>query len=400
MDKADLAVLEPEFNGYAGKPAKSALSMAPRARGPGRLRRKMSFKNIQDQEVPVRLLRNMLRRNRVPNGLLFWGPGGVGKRLTAIEMAKAINCAKGDADACDACLSCRKVKSGNHPDVSVVMPVKKSRIIDVDTIQSVNDLAALRPFESRWRVFVFQEADRMGIAAQNHFLKTLEEPPGNSLFILVTEHPGLLLPTIRSRCQRVRFGILRPETVTELLLRERDLPREVANSIAALAQGQMVRALDLIDSGKREAVLEITKRLAEGEDPMAVAEDFAKNFEARRNQIEATIKADVDPVAAEASREDREEIRTQQMALAEALIRRDIMEYLYLLETWYRDELVYRTTGDAQKVLNRDQVDRLRAAKDADCDQKFAAIEKARVYLERFLKEDRVFRDLFFVLSQ
>lgn len=87
------------------------------------------------------------------------------------------------------------------------------------------------------------------------------------------------------------------------------------------------------------------------------------------------------------------------MALAEAIIRRDIMEYLYLLETWYRDELVYSTTGDEEQVLNRDQLERLRVAKGADYDQKFDAIEKARVYLERFLKEDRVFRDLFFVLS-
>ena len=360
----------------------------------------MSFNNIRDQHVPVRLLRNMLRRGRVPNGLLFWGPGGVGKRLAAIEMAKAINCARGNADACDTCLSCRKVTSGNHPDVMVLSPVKKSRIIDVETIGSVNSLAALRPFESKWRVFILHEADRMGIAAQNHFLKTLEEPPGNSLFILVTEHPGLLLPTIRSRCQRVRFGVLRPETVTELLLRERDLPRELADSIAALAQGQMVRALDLVDSGKRDAVLEITRRLSDGDDPLALAEDFAKGIEARRNQIEASIKADMDPTAADVSREGREEIRTQQMALAEALIRRDIMEYLYLLETWYRDELVYGTTGDAEQVLNRDQLERLRTPRDAEYDTKFAAIEKARVYLERFLNEERVFRDLFFVLSQ
>jgi DNA polymerase-3 subunit delta' len=356
----------------------------------------MSFTSIRDQDVPVRLLRNMLGRNRVPNGLLFWGPGGVGKRMTAFEMAKAINCARGDGDACDACLSCRKVASGNHPDVTLVAPVKKSRIIDVDTINAVNDLAALRPFESKWRVFVLQEADRMGIAAQNHFLKTLEEPPGNSLFILVTEYPGLLLPTIRSRCQRVRFGVLRTATVTELLLRGRDLPRDTAESIAALAQGQMSRALDLVDSEKRETVLDITKRLADGDDPIGLAEAFARNLEQRRGQIESSLKADADPASADVSREDREENRKQQMALAEALIRRDIMEYLYLFDTWYRDELVYSTTGNEAQVFNRDQLARLREIKGGDYDRRFAAIEKARLYLERFLNEERVFRDLFF----
>ena len=171
---------------------------------------------------------------------------------------------------------------------------------------------------------------------------------------------------------------------------------------------RMARALDLVASGKREEVIEITKRLAAGEDPIALAEGFAKSLEVRRGQIESAIKTDTDPATADVSREDREEAEEQQKALAEAAIRRDIMEYLYLLETWYRDELVYSTTGDEGQVLNRDQLERLRAAgerkpsaraKGADYDQKFDAIEKARVYLERFLKEERVFRDLFFVLS-
>ncbi len=359
----------------------------------------MSFDRIRDQEVPVRLLRNMLGRKRVPNGLLFWGPGGVGKRLVAYELAKAINCVESEIDACDTCLSCRKVGSGNHPDVMVVTPVKKSRIIDVETINSVNNLAVLRPFESKWRVFIIQEADRMGVAAQNHFLKTLEEPPGNSLFILVTEYPGILLPTIRSRCQRVRFGMLKPKTVLELLLRERDLPRELAESIAALAQGQMARALDLVDSGKRDEVLEVTRRLASGDDPLALAEEFAKVIEARRIQVASAIKADADPSSADVSREDREENKRQQLALAEAIVRHDIMEYLYLLETWYRDELVFSVTQNVEQVLNRDQIVRLRESKPVDYDRKFRAVEKARLYLERFLSEERVFRDLFFALA-
>ena len=361
----------------------------------------MSFRAVRDQEVPVRLMRNVLKRKRIPNGLMFWGPGGVGKRLAAFEMAKAINCVQHGDDACDACLSCRKVASGNHPDVMIVTPVKKSRIINVDTVDSINDLASLRPFESAWRVFIIQDADRMGIPAQNHFLKTLEEPPGNSLFMLITEFPGLLLPTIRSRCQRVRFGRLKPETVADLLLAQRDLPLDLAQAIAAISQGQMSRALDLVDTDKREIVLEVTRRLAEGGDPLALAEEFAKRLDARREQIEAAIKADVEPGSpGEISREDKEEQKQQQMALAEALIRREILEYLYLLQTWYRDALVYGLTQDASQVLHRDQLERLKAAPAGNVDRKLAAIEKARLYLERFLNEERVFRDLFFVLAE
>ncbi|MCX5759214.1 MAG: DNA polymerase III subunit delta', partial [Candidatus Hydrogenedentes bacterium] len=314
----------------------------------------MSLTAVRDQDASMRLLGNMLRRRRVPNGLLFWGPGGVGKRLAAVEMAKAVHCREREDDACDVCLSCRKVADGNHPDVTYLAPVKKSRIINVEAVQSMTALASLRPFESDWRVFIIQEAERMGIAAQNHFLKTLEEPPGNSLFILVTESPGMLLPTIRSRCQRVRFGTLRAETVAALLERTRDLPPEVAQSIAAVAQGQMSRALDLVDSDKREVVLAVAKQLTDGADPLALAEDFASRFEQRRAQIKTALKAEIDPDALkEASREERDEQKEQQMALAEALIRRDIMEYLYLFETWYRDALVLSATGDAGRVLNR-----------------------------------------------
>ena len=361
----------------------------------------MSFRDIRDQHVPIRLLRNVLGRNRTPNGLLLWGPGGVGKRLTAMEFAKALNCVgrrenPANTDACDGCLSCRKVVSGNHPDVSILTPVKKSRVIDVDSVTSMNEMAALRAFESPWRVFIIQEADRMSISAQNHFLKTLEEPPGNSVFILLTEYPGLLLPTIRSRCQRLRFGALRPETVTELLMNSREVSEVTARAIAAVSQGQMSRALDLVDTDKRDVVLALVRDLAEGKDPVDLAEAFAKQLDARRSRIEAALKAEVDD---EVSREEREEQKKQQMALAEALIRRDIMDFLYLLETWCRDAFVCSVALDGAPILNRDHLDLLQRTPPGDFDRKLAAIEKARVYLERFLNEERVFRDLFFALA-
>lgn len=361
----------------------------------------MSFRDILDQDVPVNLLRNMLRRKRIPNGLLFWGPGGVGRQLTALEMAKAVNCAESDDDACGACLACRKVTNGSHPDVITVAPVKKSRIIDVETIHMINEFASLRAFESEWRVFIILEADRMGLPAQNHFLKTLEEPPGNSLFMLVTEYPGMLLPTIRSRCQRVRFGALRPETVTQLLLRDRDLTPEMAESIAGLSEGQMTRAIELVDSDKRAIALDLTKRLADGDDPLGLAEEFAKYLASRKSQIESAVRADLGASAGEGgSSEDKGELKLQQTAVAEALIRRDIMDYLYLFAAWYRDLRVYGATRDPALVLNRDQMERLEAAPAFDFDKKIAAIEKAKLYLERFLNEERVFRDLFFVLAE
>lgn len=363
----------------------------------------MSFSRIRDQLVPVQFLRNMLERDRVPHGLLFHGPGGVGKRLTAFEFAKALNCKEHVADACDACLSCRKIEHGNFPDIITVTPVKRARIIDVDTIGSVNEMASLRPFESKWRIFIIHDAERMRGPAQNHFLKTLEEPPGNSVFILLTEFPNLLLPTIRSRCQRVRFGGLRPETVADILVAQRDLPRDLAESIAAVAQGQASRALDFVDSDKRAAVLDVVHRLAEGEDPVAMAGEFARYLAANKERIATAVKEiadDSDAVDLKAlSPEERERIKDEQQAHLDAQCQRDLMDYLFLLEMWFRDQLVLETTGHEDTVLNRDQIDRLRANTGSDLLKKIEAINRSRVYLERFLNEERVFRDLFFVLA-
>ena len=237
----------------------------------------MSFDDIKDQAIPLRLLRNIVLRGRVPNGLLFWGPGGVGKMMAALEMAKAINCESGTGDACGTCLPCRKVAHGNHPDVKHITPSGKTCNIKVEAIDFVNDLATYRPFEARWRIILIQDADRMGVPAQNHFLKTLEEPPSNTLFILLTEFPRALLPTIRSRCQQLRFGTLRPDTVASLLMRERDVDPNAAAAIAAVSQGQMSRALDLVDTKKRTVMLDVTQRLESGEDPLALSEEFVQH---------------------------------------------------------------------------------------------------------------------------
>ena len=361
----------------------------------------MSFSEIRDQSMPVRLLRNTLRLGRIPNGLLFWGPGGVGKMLTARQLAKAVNCVAGAPDACGECLACRKAENGTHPDVKAIRPMSKSRLIRVIDIEPIIELASYRPFEGKRRIVIIEDVERMNIAAQNHFLKTLEEPPSDTTFVLVTEHPRRLLPTLRSRCQQVRFGALSPETVSELLLRRHDLPAEVAAAIAALSQGQMDRAEDLVESEKREVVLSITQRLAEGDDPLVVSEEFAGHLGARRDEVTAAAKEHMSEMRGERDmdKEEREELKTAAEAAAAATIRRDLMEYLYLLQTWYRDGLVYGATRAPERVLNRDQIARLEKESDAARPEKLDAIEQSWIYIERNLNIDRVFRDLFMTLA-
>lgn len=360
----------------------------------------MSFATIKDQTIPLRLLRQALVRNRIPNGLLFWGPDGVGKGLTARVFAKAVNCREAPGDACDKCLACQKAEHGNHPDIHTVAPTKKSRTIRVEHIEEMIELASLRPYEGAWRVFIVHEADRMNAPSQNHLLKTLEEPLGKSVFILITQYPQILLPTIRSRCQRVRFGALRPETVRALLEEHRGVSPADADAIAALSGGQMTRALDLVDSEKRPVVLDVVNRLAQGEDPLGLSEEFGSYLNTQKAQIEAAAKKQFAPEDPKSlTKEDREELKAEMEAFIEAVHRRAILEHLYLFETWYRDALVFSATGQLDRVLNRDQQGQLESAGTKNPFETLNAISKARLYLERFLSEDRVFRDLFFALA-
>ena len=360
----------------------------------------MSFSSIKDQDVAVRLLGNVLKNGRIPNAFLFWGPGGVGKHMTAVELAKAVNCTSGPADACNECLPCRKVAHGNHPDVKHVSPSGSSREIRKQDADEINELAALCPFESNWRIFIIQDAERMNLTAQNHFLKTLEEPPGRSLFILMSEYPRMLLPTIRSRCQMVRFRGLRPDTVAAILQRERDLPADLARSIAEIAEGQMSRAFGLVDTEKRDVLLAITQGLADGADPVRQADEFWAFLQDQQKRTEQMVAAELgmDEEGA-ATREDLLRLKDERVARLNALVKRDILEYLYLMETWYRDEMVYSATNDRERVWNRDQAGRFAARTSSDPVAKIRAIEQARVYLDRNIPGDRVFRDLFFSLA-
>ena len=359
----------------------------------------MSFNDIRDQAVSLRLLRQIIKRGRIPHGLLFWGPDGVGKRLAALEFAKALNCTELEEDACDACLACRKVSHGNHPDVKIIAPAGKTRIIKVETIDEISDMTAYAPFEGGWRVFIILNVERMSEDSQNHFLKTLEEPASKTLFILITEQPGRLLPTIRSRCQLVRFGALSPETVVDLLCRETALKPEAAQAIAALSQGQMARALDLVETEKRDVVVGLLQRLASGEDPLLLSQEFSSHLDERKAAMISDINARMAESGEDRSREDTEALQKEIEAMTEGLLRREVMEYLRLMQTWYRDELVLGATGDTAQVLNADLATSMRPGPGAGALERITAIDKAWLYIERNLRKDKVYRDLFFTLA-
>lgn len=208
----------------------------------------MPFRDVIGHRPVVGLLARSIGRDSLPPSLIFAGPAGVGKRLTAMAAAQALNCLTpaesddGSRDACGSCSACTRIARGVHPDVLIVGP-GDSGAIKIDQVREIVDRTAYRPFEGKRRVVIVDEADALLIAAQNALLKTLEEPPPSSVFMLVTARPDMLLATVRSRCPRLRFRPLSPGQIAQALM-ARGYKEADARAVAATADGSVGQALD------------------------------------------------------------------------------------------------------------------------------------------------------------
>jgi DNA polymerase-3 subunit delta' len=234
------------------------------------------FTNIIGHRRIVSLLARSLARDTLPPALLLAGPAGVGKRRIATAMAQAINCldprssAELEREACGVCAACTRIARGVHPDVITIEP-GDSGSIKIEQIRDVVDRAAYRPFEGRRRVVIIDEADALVPAAQNALLKTLEEPPSASTFVLVSSMPDALLPTVRSRCPRLRFGVLPAAEVAEALMRDHDYSEADARAAAVDADGSIGRALSAQSANlaeARETAQRLLQQAAKGGDPV------------------------------------------------------------------------------------------------------------------------------------
>ncbi|MFZ6006910.1 MAG: ATP-binding protein [Nitrospirota bacterium] len=195
----------------------------------------MALGEIIGQDRALRILLGTLKRNRVPSSVLLSGDSGIGKRLAAINYAKAVNCLEPvDFDCCDKCMSCKKIDSEMHPDISMIVP--ENDVITIETIRNTQEVISLKPYEGRKKVLIVDDADAMNIYAANAFLKTLEEPPEDSLIILISSNPERLPDTIRSRCVNVRFYPLPVDGCREVVLKKGDFAN--INFILNLSMGR------------------------------------------------------------------------------------------------------------------------------------------------------------------
>ncbi len=213
------------------------------------------FDSIFGHERQLEVLRRNIKSGQMPPAYLFHGEDGIGKRMAALEIAQAVNCA-GDMFGevpCGSCQSCRNVSSGCHPNVRVVGlepnpdTGKMRQEIVIDQVQSAQDFLSLKSVGEGRKVLIVDGAHLMNASTSNAFLKTLEEPPDNSHIILITSRPRFLLPTILSRCRAIAFQPPSEGLVARILMEKKGLPEEDARRF----RGDRCRSLLLHASGLR-----------------------------------------------------------------------------------------------------------------------------------------------------
>ncbi len=262
------------------------------------------------------ILKRMLIADRLPGAMLFTGEEGIGKKLFALEIARALNCrTPKDTEACGVCSSCVRIRKLNyptrddadewtqiiwtdHPDVGLVIAPK--RVLRVEQMRQIEKEANFRPFEGKARVFLIDEADKLNDASANALLKVLEEPPKTSHLILITARPAMLLPTILSRCQMIRFSPLTPAEIESHLVKN-DLDLKTARLRARAAGGSLGRALsgDLVTfTSQRKAMLKVLNALVMSNDRAQLLRSaeqlneaqYKNEFEERLDVLETLIR--------------------------------------------------------------------------------------------------------------
>lgn len=292
----------------------------------------MAFHDIAGNSRVKKILKLSLGRQRVPNSMLFCGPQGVGKRQTALVLAKALNCLEKTDDACEECLNCRAISEGNFPDVIEI--VAAGDVIKVDQMPIVKQLAYLKPMSGRRRVFIVDEAERMNEESANSILKVLEEPPLFMHILLISDNPASILQTVKSRCQTLNFSPVAKEEI-EQALRESGYEEEKVRIMALLVRGNLEQALDLdwedIQRQRQEAWELFYALISRGE-----SSPFLRKYAFQKRNV----------------------------------VREDLEQTLELFSSFCRDFVLMKENSDSKLLFNPDYEDRIRQG------EKFLSLEQ------------------------
>lgn len=281
------------------------------------------FENIIGQEQIKAHLQGALESGKVSHAYIINGEKSSGKEFIARIFAMALQCEQGGKDPCNECRSCKQALSKNQPDI-IYVSHEKPNTISVDDIRTqVNNDVAIKPYSSRYKVYIINEAEKMTPQAQNAILKTLEEPPEYVVILLLVSNVNTLLPTILSRCVLLNMKPVRDSLMKKYLMEELQVPDYKADVCVAFARGNVGKA----------------KALASSEE-----------FENVKSEALGLLKYVQDM--------EIPEIVTAIKKIGE--YRLEVNDYLDILAIWYRDVLLFKATADVNHLVFREEIQTIR----------------------------------------
>ncbi|MCI9073821.1 MAG: DNA polymerase III subunit [Lachnospiraceae bacterium] len=281
------------------------------------------FQDIIGQEQLKAHLQGALETKKVSHAYIINGEKSSGKELIARIFAMALQCEQEGVEPCGQCRSCRQALSGNQPDI-IYVSHEKPNTISVDDIRAqVNNDVAIKPYSSRHKVYIVNEAEKMTPQAQNAILKTLEEPPEYAVLLLLVSNVSTLLPTILSRCVLLNMKPVRDALVKKYLMEQLQIPDYKADVCVAFARGNVGKAKALASSEEFENVKSEALALLKYLQDMEIPEIVTAVKKAGEYKLE-------------------------------------VNDYLDILAIWYRDVLLFKATADVNHLVFRDEIQTIR----------------------------------------
>ncbi len=325
------------------------------------------FSEIVGHEQIIEHLQNAIEADKVSHAYILNGPDKAGKMMIAKAFAQTLQCEKGGIEPCMECHSCKQAMSGNQPDIIYVRH-EKPNTISVDDIRTqINNDIVVKPYSSKRKIYIVDEAEKMNQQAQNALLKTIEEPPAYAVLLLLTTNADTFLPTILSRCVRLNLKAVRDEEIKDFLMKKHQLPDYQADVCVAFAQGNVGKAIQLASSDSfnelKTAALQLLKRLDDIE--------LYEMTEAVKQISEYKL---------------------------------EINDYFDLMMIWYRDILYFKATNDVNRLVFKDEVYDIKkqAAKSSyqGIETIIEALEKAKLRLNANVNFDLVIELLLLTIKE
>jgi DNA polymerase-3 subunit delta' len=204
------------------------------------------FNNVLGHDLPINIINSYIEKSRFFGGFIFSGPQGIGKKMVAKIIAQALNCTADLNKPCGSCSSCLKTEKLQHPDLHIIENDESQ--IKIEDIRGIQREANFRPYEGVMKVFIIDNAHRLNPDAANSLLKLLEEPPKDSLIILITHKPQAIFKTVLSRCKVIKFAPLSRTGLESVLIRDHSVDKHAAHFLAFYGEGRLGLALKLKDS--------------------------------------------------------------------------------------------------------------------------------------------------------